>query len=157
MHSRSPFEYTTGCEGEMAPVFDRAERWCRTRHRPCKRRYPGLSHDGRVNKTPDLGAPEFSTPPPSLREEWKHLIDSMSDEVLLFLQEALQRWTLERSAAARLITRLSKGGDFELQGGRPYGKRDNLYARCVGRPQCLRIRTESPFTRGYSGITLIMG
>ena len=63
------------------------------------------------------------------REELKQLIDRMPDEALPFIQETLKRWTPERSAAARLIARLSEGYDFGLHGERPYGTRDDLYDR----------------------------
>ena len=63
------------------------------------------------------------------REELKQLIDRMPDEALPFVQETLKRWTPERSAAARLIARLSEGYDFGLHGERPYGTRDDLYDR----------------------------
>ena len=61
------------------------------------------------------------------REELKQLIDGMPDEALPFIQETLKRWAPERSAAARVIARLSKGYDFGLQGERPYGTRDDLH------------------------------
>ncbi len=53
------------------------------------------------------------------REELKQLIDRMPDEALPFVQETLKRWTPERSAAARLIARLSEGYDFGRHGERP--------------------------------------
>ena len=63
------------------------------------------------------------------REELKQLIDGMPHEALPFIQEILKRWTLERSAAARLIARLSEGYDFGLHGERPYQNRDDFYDR----------------------------
>ena len=63
------------------------------------------------------------------REELKQLIDRMPDEALPLIQETLKRWTAERSAAARLIARLSEGYDFGLHDERPYGTRDDLYDR----------------------------
>ena len=64
------------------------------------------------------------------REELKQFIDGVPEEALPFVQEALKRWTPERSAAAaRLIALLSEGYDFGLHGERPYGKRDDLYDR----------------------------
>ncbi len=63
------------------------------------------------------------------REELIHLIDGVPDEALPFIEHTLKRWTPERSAAARLIARLSEGYDFGLHGERPYQNRDDVYDR----------------------------